>query len=369
MESVLILSMVMFLLSGPIIVKGQGHVYLFGDNVTLPCVSATMSGNEVFEWIDQGETVTIYSVRAPNYTEKTYDGLNNDKYDNFDIDNNYPNDVNLLINLLEVNDAGMYSCNFIHQETPGSMNVVVEAMPISVSISCEIYFSPDCNSTSSPTSYRFICTCNATGAYPGNLQLEWSYGAYPSNMLLMWSVYATDRESISHESNAERAGTFDYTSSAIIVPTEDQGSVTCTLNGYSENWEGVRHADYDFNPPICELKSICNETNTGVQLICACTDAHPAEGLAYSFFNDGELLSRRDINYFETAIEMGQEYTFGCRGCNDVNYGSASYVTEAVKCPKNSGFLVWAIVVIIVVVVCVVVPVSLCVFAPKVCCN
>lgn len=89
------------------------------------------------------------------------------------------------------------------------------------------------------------------------------------------------------------------------------------------------------DPPMCELKSICNETNTGVKLICACTDANPAEGLAYSFFNDGELLSRRDINYFETAIEMGQEYTFGCRGCNDVNYGSASYVTEAVKCPKS----------------------------------
>ncbi|PIK47283.1 hypothetical protein BSL78_15861, partial [Apostichopus japonicus] len=338
--------------SGPILVKGQGPVYLFGDNVTLPCVSATMSGNEVFEWMDQGETVTIYSVRSPNYTEKTYGGLNNDKYDNFDIDNNYPNDVNLLINLLEVNDAGMYSCNFIHQETPGSMNVKVEAMPISVSISCEIYFSPDCNSTSSPTSYRFNCTCIAIGAYPHNLQLEWSFGA-------------TGVESSFPRSNAERAGTFDYATSAIIVPTEDQGSVTCTLNGYSENWEGVRHADYDFNPPMCELKSICNETNTGVKLICACTDANPAEGLAYSFFNDGELLSRRDINYFETAIEMGQEYTFGCRGCNDVNYGSASYVTEAVKCPKNSGFVVWLIVVIIVAVVCAVVPVLLYVFATK----
>lgn len=89
------------------------------------------------------------------------------------------------------------------------------------------------------------------------------------------------------------------------------------------------------DPPTCELKSMCNETNTGVSLTCTCSDASPDEGLVYSFFRDGKLLLSGDTNVFETAIEMGQEYILGCRGCNGVNYGNASYVTETVTCQES----------------------------------
>ncbi|XP_071844033.1 uncharacterized protein [Apostichopus japonicus] len=214
MDSVLILSMVMFLLSGPLIVNGQGSVYLFGDNVTLPCLSATSSENEQFTWIDQTKAVTIYFVSDSDEKRKTFAGRTKDKYDNFDIDNNYPNNVSLLINLLEVNDAGIYSCNFIRQATPEPIHVDVE------------------------------------------------------------------------------------------------------------------------DPPICKLKSRCIAKGTMVSLTCTCTNASPDEGLVYSFYRNDDLLSSGDTNVFEAAIDYDQEYIFGCRGCNGVNYGSESNDTEPVICQR-----------------------------------
>ncbi|XP_071844032.1 uncharacterized protein [Apostichopus japonicus] len=321
MDSVLILSMVMFLLSGPLIVNGQGSVYLFGDNVTLPCLSATSSENEQFTWIDQTKAVTIYFVSDSDEKRKTFAGRTKDKYDNFDIDNNYPNNVSLLINLLEVNDAGIYSCNFIRQATPEPIHVDVEAMPISVSISCARSSSTDCASTYSLTSDPFNCTCIAFGAYPNSLQFDWSSG----------DVAGVEQPPIN---NTERPGSFDYYTNAEIVPTENPGSVTCTLNGYSENWEGVNHAVYDFNPPICKLKSRCIAKGTMVSLTCTCTNASPDEGLVYSFYRNDDLLSSGDTNVFEAAIDYDQEYIFGCRGCNGVNYGSESNDTEPVICQR-----------------------------------
>ncbi|PIK52720.1 hypothetical protein BSL78_10409 [Apostichopus japonicus] len=195
------------------------------------------------------------------------------------------------------------------------------AIPLSVSISCARNSSTDCLSPSSPTSDSFSCNCTAIGAYPDSLQFDWSGGA------------TVGKES--QMNNTERTGTVDFYTYAEIVPTENPGSVTCTLNGYSENWEGVRNAVYNFDPPMCVLESICNETNTGVSLTCTCTEASPDEGLVYSFFRDGELLSSGDTNVFEADIEMGQEYTFGCRGCNGVNYGSASYIEEPLTCQES----------------------------------
>ncbi|PIK52723.1 hypothetical protein BSL78_10412 [Apostichopus japonicus] len=194
------------------------------------------------------------------------------------------------------------------------------AIPISVSISCARSSSTDCSSPSSPTSNPFNCNCVAIGAYPNNLQFEWSGGATGVQQ--------------SYSNSTERTGTVDFYTDAEIVPTENPGSVTCTLNGYNQTREGVRNATYMFHPQICELDIICIKTGTMVSLTCTCTEASPAEGLVYSFFRDGELLSIGDTNVFEAAVEVDQEYIFGCRGCNGVNYGSVSYVTQTVICQE-----------------------------------
>ncbi|PIK37614.1 hypothetical protein BSL78_25548 [Apostichopus japonicus] len=124
--SVLILFVVLFLLSGPVLVKGQGGVYLFGDNVTLPCVSVTQSEGEQFIWRDDTDSLVIYSVFGPDDNAKTTPAMGNEKYNNFGLDNNYPNDVNLLINLVDVIDAGSYRCIFINQDQPATLTVDVE---------------------------------------------------------------------------------------------------------------------------------------------------------------------------------------------------------------------------------------------------
>ncbi|XP_071843044.1 uncharacterized protein [Apostichopus japonicus] len=276
-------------------------------------------------WTDSttDDSLYVYKISSPDIDNERTEP----KHDNFKYSYVPNTHFNLIIDKVEREDEGTYSCFELGDDNNETVyDVTVEAIPDEISFDC--FVSPDVTCPAqgvNPTS-ELICTCAAKGVHPGTLSLDIS-GA----------------DNVQQDSPVANDGLFDLSLTATVPVTDSAIEVTCSVNGYSTTEPippNLITKTLMISPPTCALDISFDQGCKAATLNCSCsaipTDGESTSdpGMVFSYFNGtGHIIAGNATNPYQiNDIEAGVNLTYSCRGCNGLNYGASSYDTESKVC-------------------------------------
>ncbi|XP_071843046.1 uncharacterized protein [Apostichopus japonicus] len=283
-------------------------------------------------WTDSttDDSLYVYKISSPDIDNERTEP----KHDNFKYSYVPNTHFNLIIDKVEREDEGTYSCFELGDDNNETVyDVTVEAIPDEISFDC--FVSPDVTCPAqgvNPTS-ELICTCAAKGVHPGTLSLDIS-GA----------------DNVQQDSPVANDGLFDLSLTATVPVTDSAIEVTCSVNGYSTTEPippNLITKTLMISPPTCALDISFDQGCKAATLNCSCsaipTDGESTSdpGMVFSYFNGtGHIIAGNATNPYQiNDIEAGVNLTYSCRGCNGLNYGASSYDTESKVCTISTTAL------------------------------
>lgn len=191
--------------------------FVAGQNAVLPC-EGMASASDTYIWAEDISPSEIRIYVATRIVLKTDDARGIKKYENFFINSLYPESVDMVIQSINLDDRGSYKCELVIQSrTVSTYNVQIEVPPQSVAITCVDYSTCPTSSDDNALS-GFNCTCEAIGAYPNTLTIQWNGGTGSLTNI--------------SSSLIGQNGTFDFSSHAVFRPHFIKTSISCAVTGF-----------------------------------------------------------------------------------------------------------------------------------------
>ncbi|XP_071843031.1 uncharacterized protein [Apostichopus japonicus] len=280
-------------------------------------------------WTDSttDDSLYTYKISSPDIDNERTEP----KHDNFKYSYVPNTHFNLIIDKVEREDEGTYSCFELGDDNNETVyDVTVEAIPDEISFDCFVPPAVTCPAQGVNPTSELICTCAAKGVHPGTLSLDIS-GA----------------DNVQQDSPVANDGLFDLSLTATVPVTDSAIEVTCSVNGYSTTEPippNLITKTLMISPPTCALDISFDQDCKEATLSCSCfaipTDGEsPSDsGMVFSYFNGtGHLIQGNTTTTVQTNdVEAGVDLTYSCRGCNGLYYGDSSYVTDSKVCTITS---------------------------------